>query len=178
MAFVHLSHPEKALLYASKTLLGCLICWFALQWAGIEHPIWAVITVLIISDPDVRTTLALSQARAINTAVGCVIGMITIWLVGYSPIASLFGAALTVFVILMIDRYPVNWRLAPATVVIVMDAGRFAQTRNEELLLALSRLIEIALGCVVAIALAWIYTRLIERVRAHRQQRSPHAGGE
>ncbi|MDT6939468.1 hypothetical protein RI570_04825 [Brucella pseudogrignonensis] len=32
----------------------------------------------IISDPDVRNTLALSQTRAINTAVGCIIGMITI----------------------------------------------------------------------------------------------------
>ncbi|MNL85997.1 hypothetical protein D3C87_2145200 [compost metagenome] len=59
-----------------------------------------------------------------------------------------------------------------------MDAGRFAQSRNEELLLALSRLIEIALGCAVAIALAWIYTRLIERVRARRQQPSTHAEGE
>lgn len=178
MAFMHLSHPEKALLYASKTLLGCLISWYGLQWAGIDHPIWAVITVLIISDPDVRTTLALSQARAINTAVGCAIGMITIWLVGYSPVASLFGAALTVFVILMIDRYPVNWRLAPATVVIVMDAGRYAETRNEELLLALTRLMEIALGCVVAISLAWIYTKLIDKVRARRNAPLPHADGE
>jgi len=104
--------------------------------------------------------------------------MATIWLVGYSPVASLFGAAPTVFVILMIDRYPVNWRLAPATVVIVMDAGRFAQTRNEELLLALKRLMEIALGCVVAITLAWIYTKIIERVRAHRRPTPPQADGE
>jgi uncharacterized membrane protein YccC len=59
-----------------------------------------------------------------------------------------------------------------------MDAGRFAQTRNEELLLALSRLIEIALGCVVAIILAWIYTKLIEKVRAHRQPSRPQAEGE
>jgi uncharacterized membrane protein YccC len=72
-----------------------------------------------------------------------------------------------VLLILMIDKYPINWRLAPATVVIVMDAGRFAQTRNEELLLALSRLVEIALGCAVAIALAWVYTRIIGRIKAH-----------
>ncbi|KAB2698635.1 FUSC family protein [Ochrobactrum sp. Kaboul] len=169
MTLPHLTNPGKALLYASKTLLGCLICWFALRWVGIEHPIWAVITVLIISDPDVRATLALAQARAINTAVGCTIGMLTIWIFGYSPLASLFGAALTVLLILMIDKYPINWRLAPATVVIVMDAGRFAQTRNEELLLALSRLVEIALGCAVAIALAWVYTRIIGRIKAHSE---------
>ncbi|MGU3399665.1 FUSC family protein [Brucellaceae bacterium D45D] len=172
MAFMHLSNPGRGALYASKTLLGCLICWFVLRWAGIDHPIWAVITVLIISDPDVRTTLFLAQARAINTAVGCLIGMMIIWLFGYSPLASLFGAAVTVFIILMIDKYPVNWRLAPATVVIVMDAGRYAQTRNEEMLLALSRLVEIALGSVVAIMLAWAYTRLADHLHA-RENAAP-----
>lgn len=169
MSIAHLTNPGKALLYASKTLLGCLICWFALRWTGIEHPIWAVITVLIISDPDVRATLALAQARAINTAVGCAIGMMTIWIFGYSPVASLFGAALTVLIILMIDVYPANWRLAPATVVIVMDAGRFAASRREELLLAMARLVEIALGCAVAIALAWLYTRIIARLKARQK---------
>ncbi|MDT6939467.1 hypothetical protein RI570_04820 [Brucella pseudogrignonensis] len=57
---------------------------------------------------------------------------------GYSPVASLFGEAFTVFMILMTDRYPFNWRLAPATVLIVMDAGRFLQTSSKELLLALT----------------------------------------
>lgn len=171
MNFPHLSRPGRALLYASKTLAGCLICWFVLRGFGIEQPIWAIITVLIISDPDVQTTLGLAKARSINTAVGCAIGMLTIWLFGYSPFASLFGAALTVLIILMIDKYPVNWRLAPATVVIVMDAGRLAASRNEELLLALARLAEIIFGSLVAIALAWIYTRIIAAIRKRKQQR-------
>lgn len=150
-------------------MLGCLICWFGLQFAGIEHPIWAVITVLIVSDPDVRTTLGLAEARAINTMTGCLIGMGTIVLFGYSPVASLFGAALTVLLILMIDKYPANWRLAPATVVIVMDAGRLAQTRTEELLYALSRMGEIAVGSIVAIGLAMVYTRILEAIRARSE---------
>ncbi|MBN9046123.1 MAG: FUSC family protein [Rhizobiales bacterium] len=168
MTLPHLTNPGKALLYASKTLLGCLISWFVLRWAGIEHPVWSVITVFLISDPDVNTTLALAKARTINTAVGCSIGMLTIWTFGYSPLASMFGAALTVLIILVIDVYPSNWRLAPATVVIVMDAGRDAATRSEEMLLALVRLGEIAFGCAVAIALAWIYTRIIADLRKRK----------
>ncbi len=88
-----------------------------------------------------------------------------IWLVGYSPVISLFAAAITVGVVVMIDNYPSNWRLAPATVVIIMDAGSAAQTSDQELWLALSRFLEITLGCVVALSVAWIYSRAIMTIR-------------
>jgi len=153
----------KALIYASKTLLGALICWYGLLFLGVANPIWAVITVMIVSDPDVTTTLNLAEARAINTAVGCAVGLVTMLLFGYSPEASLFAAAFTVFVIMLIDRYPANWRLAPATVIILMDAGRLATSHREEITYALLRLIEIAVGCAVAIALAGLYTYLAKR---------------
>ncbi|GAB1583334.1 FUSC family protein [Phyllobacterium phragmitis] len=161
---------RKALTYASKTLLGALICWYGLLLLGVANPIWAVITVMIVSDPDVTTTLNLAEARAINTAVGCAVGLATMLLFGYSPEASLFAAAFTVFVIMLIDRYPANWRLAPATVIILMDAGRLASSHREEITYALLRLVEIAVGCAVAIALAGLYTYL-----ARRKKQEPEA---
>lgn len=173
MAFVHFSNLGKALHYASQTFIGCLISWFALRGIGIEHPIWSMMTVFIVSDPDIHTTLSLARVRAINTAVGCTIGMVMIWLVGYSPVISLFAAAITVGVVVMIDNYPSNWRLAPATVVIIMDAGSAAQTSDQELWLALSRFLEITLGCVVALSVAWIYSRAIMTIRKRLRHGKP-----
>ncbi|MFC5068194.1 FUSC family protein [Flaviflagellibacter deserti] len=147
---------KRSLRYASKTLIGAAICWYGLKWAGISSPVWAE---MIVSDPDIATAAELAKARAVNTAVGCLVGLIVLLAFGYNPPAALIGAALTVMVVVLIDRYPANWRLAPATVIIVVDAGRLAQTHAEEISYALLRMVEIAVGCTVALCLAAIYTR-------------------
>ncbi|PRD43866.1 FUSC family protein [Phyllobacterium phragmitis] len=158
-----LDRIKKALVYASKMFLGAAICWYGLLLMGVSNPIWAVITVLIVSDPDVTTAFNLAKTRTLNTAVGCTVGLTTMLIFGYSPEASVFMMALTVFVIMLIDHYPANWRLAPATVFIVMDAGRLAATQREEITYAMLRMLEIAVGCAVALALAGLYTYLAER---------------
>ncbi|RCS23625.1 FUSC family protein [Phyllobacterium salinisoli] len=162
-----IAHPldrfKKALVYASKMLLGAAICWYGLLAMGVADPVWGVITVLIVSDPDVATALDLAKVRTINTAVGCTVGLATMLIFGYSPEASLVAIALTVISIMMIDHYPANWRLAPATVFIVMDAGRLAATQHQEISYAMMRMLEIAVGCGVALALARLYTYLAGR---------------
>lgn len=157
---LHLDRLKKALIYASKTLLGGLICWYGLSFLGIDDPIWAVITVIIVSDANIRATLDSSTARMINTTVGCAVGMTTMLLFGYSPLAGLVAAGLTIFTILMIDKYPSSWRLAPMTVVILMDAGRLTADDHLAIIYGLLRFVEIIVGCAVAIALAWAYSRI------------------
>ena len=161
-----LDRLKKAFIYATKTLLGGLICWYGLSFLGVDDPIWAVITVIIVSDADIRATLNSAMARTINTTVGCAVGMTTMLLFGYSPQAGLVAAGFTVFAILLIDKYPSNWRLAPATVVILMDAGRLAADYHQGIIYALLRFAEIIVGCAVAIALAWVYSRIF----AHESQ--------
>ena len=168
---------RRALLYASKTLLGGLICWYGLIALGVSDPVWAVITVMIVSDPDLSTAVGLAQARIINTSVGCLIGFASLALFGYSPLLPLVAAAVTVSIVILIDHYPTNWRLAPVTVYILVDAGRMAATYAEELELALKRAGEIAFGCGVALLLAFAYTRLIGAWSASHPQ-PPAAGGD
>lgn len=160
MKFFHITNPMRALLYASKTTIGCLICWNVLEYFGVEDPIWALLTILIVSDPDIHTTLDMARERGINTGVGCLVGVLTIFIAGYSPVVTLFAAAVTTFIVLVIDVYPVNWRLAPSTVIIVVDGARHAVTLNDEVVQTGMRLLEIAFGCIVAIGLAWIYTNV------------------
>ena len=160
----------RSLRYASKTLIGSVICWFGLVWAGIADPVWAVITVMIVGDPDITTTAELAKARAINTAVGCVVALSVLLVFGYSPLAALIAAALTIMVVMLIDRYPTNWRLAPVTVMIVVDAGRLAQTHGEAIQFSLLRMAEIAVGCTVALGLAAIDTRWMT---SHRPPAGP-----
>ena len=156
---------QKPLIYASKIFFCTLICWYGLLWAGIPNPIWAVITVLVVSDPSLTTTFGLAKVRAINTIVGCIFGLGSILAFGYSPLIMILTAAMTVFFVNLLSRYPVNWRLAPVTVVILMDAGRLAETHQEEFHYVLLRLLEIGVGSAVALGMAGIYTRLANRGR-------------
>lgn len=154
---------HKSFVYASKIFLASMICWYGLILAGIENPIWAVITVMVVSDPNLSTTFGLAKVRVINTLVGCAIGLSSILLFGYSPFNMIVSAAITVLVVNMISRYPVNWRLAPVTVIILMDAGRLAQTHEEEFHYVMMRVMEIGIGCIVALSLAGLYTKLAKR---------------
>ena len=156
-----LSH--KSFVYASKIFIASAICWYGFKLAGIENPIWAVITVMVVSDPSLNTTLGLAKTRAINTVVGCGFGLASIFLFGYSPLNMLITASITVMFVTMISRYPVNWRLAPVTVIILMDAGRLAQTHEEEFHYVMMRVMEIGVASVVSLALAGIYTKLAQR---------------
>ena len=168
-----LSIPQKSILYASKTFLGGAICWYGLTALGMPHPIWSVITVMIVSDPDLTTTRTLVAARIINTLVGCAVGLLAMLLFGYSPLVSLAAAAVTVLLITAIKDYPTNWRLAPVTVVILMDAGRLAANHRDQITYALLRAGEITIGCCVALFLAMLYTRLIVKAQA-RKHAAPH----
>lgn len=155
---------QKSFLYSSKIFLAAAICWYGLLFAGIENPIWAVITVFVVSDPSLTTTLGLAKVRTLNTLVGCAVGLSAIMLFGYSPLISIISAAATVAIVTTIDRYPVNWRLAPVTVIILMDAGRLATDKTQEFHYVLMRVMEIGIGCGVALLLAGIYTKLTNRI--------------
>ena len=151
---------HKPIAYASKVFLASVICWYGLLLLGIPNPIWAVITVMVVSDPSLTTTWSLARVRAINTIVGCIFGLGSILLFGYSPFIMIITASITVMFVNLLSRYPVNWRLAPVTVLILMDAGRLAQTHAEEFHYVMLRLSEIAVGSAVALILAGLYTKL------------------
>ena len=67
----------------------------------------AVITVMIVSDPDLSTAVGLAQARIINTSVGCLIGFASLALFGY-----FFG---TVLHVKSLIRERGNTRMAAAS---------------------------------------------------------------
>jgi uncharacterized membrane protein YccC len=167
----HFSLTQKSLLYSAKTLLGACLCWYGLTAFGVDNPIWSVITVIIVSDADLSTTATLAKVRVINTAVGCASGLISMLLFGYTPLVCLLTAAVTVLFVTSLQRYPANWRLAPVTVVILMNAGSQAVGKEAEVILALLRAVEIGVGSAVALLLAHFFSQV-----AHRGHHPAHEG--
>ena len=156
----HFSLTKKSLFYSAKTLLGAAICWYGLVACGLQDPLWAVISVIIVSDADLSGTASLAKVRVINTAVGCATGLLSLALFGYTPLGSMLTAAFTVLLVTSLQYYPANWRLAPVTVVIVMmDTGREMGGKGD-IYYGMMRAVEISAGCMVALILAYVFTHI------------------
>ncbi len=157
---IKVSITSKSLLYPFNILIGSAICWYGLVLVGISNPIWSIITVILVSDPDLTTAITLARVRVINTIVGCVAALVSLLAFGYSPWSSFLTAAVIVLVVTSVEHYPANWRLTPVTVVIVMDASRKAMTYHDEMFNAIARAGEIAAGCAVALIIAMAQIKL------------------
>jgi len=160
----HLTLTQKSIIHALTTFVGAYVCWHMLVWAGIKNPIWGVITVILVSDPDLSAAMKLSKVRSINTIVGCVMALVSLMMFGYSPVNCFITAAVTILITTSIVHYPSNWRLAPVTVVIIMDACR-SSPHKSEILLAILRASEIGVGCAVSVAITAIQFSLLSLVK-------------
>ena len=52
---------ENALLYVVKLITGSMIVWYGLRAVGIAEPYWAMISLIVVTEPDV--TVAKKNVR-------------------------------------------------------------------------------------------------------------------
>lgn len=165
MEFNFINPRKNALVYLIKILSGCLLLWYGLRAAGIEEPYWAMISLIIVTEPDMTIAKANFRARLINTLSGCVVSCIALVIFGPTFLAMLVALTAAVIVAMLLQNYPSNWRLGPATVVILLSAAFSGSGLNQELHLAFMRVGEVIVGSTVALLQTMIYIWLLR----HRQ---------
>lgn len=78
----------------------------------------------------------------------------------------LVGISIATLAAMLMQNYPANRRLGPATFVILMSAALSGQGRGqglyEEPSLAVPRVIEVLVGCTVALVQSLIYGRYVK----------------
>jgi uncharacterized membrane protein YccC len=143
------------------TVAGLLTLAIA-EWLALPQGYWAVFTALIVTQGSVGGSLTASRARLIGTLGGAVFGALVATLI---PHRSLFGFvavfALTLAPLALIAAIYPRYRIAPVTGAILLLSSA-AQMGPVEA--AAYRILEIALGCVVGLAVSL----LILPARAHR----------
>lgn len=155
---LHFINPRKnALAYLIKILSGCLILWYGLRSLGIAEPYWAMISLIIVTEPDMTVAKANFRARVINTISGCIVSCIALVIFGPTFIAMLAALTAAVVVAMLLQNYPSNWRLGPATVVILLSAAFSGNGLHEELHLAFMRVGEVLVGSTVALLQTVVY---------------------
>jgi uncharacterized membrane protein YccC len=155
---------HKGLLFSFRIALGCIIVWWSLDYLHDSKKVWALISVIIVSDPDIENLRAAALSRVINTITGCIIGLIFIYVTGVNFWSLMVAIIVAVFIATSFKNYPSSWRLAPATVAIIMvPAIAEGAPWKEAMIIAVSRTGEVLYGCLVALVLGIVISEIRKR---------------
>ena len=144
--------------YASRILLGCLIVWWTLSYVKDIHKVWALISVIVVTDTNRDALHTAIISRIINTAMGCVIALALLYAFGAHAWVLMTAITLSVLVSTSFRNYPSSWKLAPATVILVVLPSMLENTNwRGSMEIALFRTGEVLYGSLIAFLLGIIF---------------------
>jgi len=156
----------SGLQYAVRILIGCAIVWFVLDRVNHPNSLWAVISVIIVTEPELSAAFLAFNSRIVNTLIGCAIGLSFLYLLGPSHWSILLGIVVSVVICTSFIRVPGSWRVAPVTVAILMTPSVLDGGRAAGLVTAIDRTEEVLLGSAVALLLTYVAS-IIQRLIRH-----------
>src|SRR5260370_1290296 len=146
--------------YAVRILIGCVIVWFVLQLIHHANPLWALISVIIVTEPELGAAFLAFNSRMVNTLIGCAVGLSFLYLLGPSYWSILLGIIVSVILCTHFIRVPGSWRVAPVTVAILMNPSVLGSGRAAGLAAAIDRTEEVLLGSAVALLITYVASLL------------------
>jgi len=152
----HYTRDPLALHYAVRIFIGTAFLWILLQRLGDEHAIWAIISMVFITEPHIKSAMENFRLRIYNTFVGCGIAILALLVAGPRHWILPIGVTLAVLLSTRSPESPASWRSTPIAAGVVLTAGLTAQSWSVGLQIALIRAGEVLLGGVTAIAIAWL----------------------
>jgi uncharacterized membrane protein YccC len=151
-----LARDPLAVHYAVRIFLGTAFLWILLQRLGDNHAIWAIITMVFVTEPHIKNAMESFRLRIYNTFVGCGIALVALVIAGPRFWILPVGVTLAVLLSTRAPESPASWRSTPIAAGVVLTAGLTAKSWSVGLHIALIRAGEVLLGGVTAIAIAWI----------------------
>jgi uncharacterized membrane protein YccC len=158
--------PDR-LWHAAGLLAGCAISYFIAQEANLTESYWALITVVVVTQPALTETIAASRTRIIGTLVGAAAGFVVLEAVQHGlPRLPLFWLAMLPLALLSAIRQSLRLSCITLIVVVLIPAAGPPFARP------LDRVYGILLGAaasIVVAALGWAIRSPREADRVHAQ---------
>ena len=166
--------PIAGLQLAARILIGAGLVWLLVKSLGHRDPLWAMISVVIVSDAELDATVKAFRYRALNTVIGCAVGLAFLYVLGPASWSILLAMAASVLISTSSVYTLYAWRIAPVTVVLVMMPGILQSSRVAGTPIAIRRTEDVLLGSAVAVIVSWIfYVAALARRRTVAQEQSP-----
>jgi uncharacterized membrane protein YccC len=146
--------------YAVRILAGTTIVWLALyHFKGID-PLWAIISVVVVSEPELGPAVLAFKSRVANTVIGCAVGLLFLFVVGPADWSILLAMAVSVLICTSFIHVPISWRIAPITVALVMKPSVLSHSVSAGIPVALHRTGEVLFGSAVAVCVSLVGAKL------------------
>ena len=123
---------------------------------------FGLISVIIVTEPELGAAFLAFNSRILNTLIGCAVGLSFLYLLGPSFWSILLGIIVSVIICTTLIRVPGSWRVAPVTVAILMTPSVLGGGRSLGLAVAIERTEEVILGSAVALLTTFVAS-LIQR---------------
>jgi uncharacterized membrane protein YccC len=121
---------------------------------GAASKIFAIISVIVVSEPDPDLLRQSAVSRIINTVIGGALGLLGMYLLGINLWSLMVALTLSVLISTSFKNYPASWKLAPATAaIIIVPAITGHENYKLAMQVALERTGEVMYGCLVAFLL-------------------------
>jgi len=148
-----LSQNQAKLQFGLRMTLSALVSYALGEALGLAQTYWAVLSAVIVIQGSVGGSLKAGINRLIGTVGGAVWGAAVSILIPHNDVLTL-GAALLAAIapLAVVTGFKPDYRVAPITAIIVLMGTVLMQT--DPVSSALSRVLEISLGSVIAIAVA------------------------
>jgi|SRR5215217_5391980 len=146
--------------YAVRLFLGTAALWLILGPLQGTQPLWAVISMILITEPVLKNALEAFRYRILNTLLGCAVGMLFLMILGPRNELLPVAVMVTAFSSTFLPQSPTSWRTAPVAAAIVLASALTSQSRTFGMHIALQRSLEVLLGGVVALSITWLLSRI------------------
>jgi len=132
-----------------------MVCLWLAQGLRLPQGYWAVMSSIIVMQPNVQETISASLSRLAGTAIGAIAGGLFLDLYGVH--IWVFGVAVMIVVLICIFlNLKQSNRLAGVTVAIILLVNH----SESPWMTALHRFLEVSLGVVVALLISFLLSRI------------------
>jgi uncharacterized membrane protein YgaE (UPF0421/DUF939 family) len=158
-----------ATMYASQAVVCCAVLWVAFSLAHAPAVSWAMISAILVLQPQLRQSLSVAATRIAANLVGAGVGLAIGSTLGEGIGQVLLGVAIT-SVACGLMRLDLGLRTACVATVIVMNV------RDGPLVISgAERAVAVTTGCAVAVALQLVVGTVRSRVMRLRAEQKPAA---
>jgi len=146
--------------YAVRLFLGTAVLWLILGPLRGTQPLWAVISMIFVTEPVLKNALEAFRYRILNTLLGCAVGLLFLLVAGPRDGLLPVAVMVTAFTATFLPQSPTSWRTAPIAATIVLASGLTSHSKAFGMHIALQRAGEVLLGGVVALCITWLMSKI------------------
>jgi uncharacterized membrane protein YccC len=153
-------HEPLGIRYALRIAIGMIVVWIAFRTFGVTYPIWAMISVVMVSEIELHASYLATRGRIAHTAAGCAIGLIFLTAAGTGMWQLCVASVVASLVSFYLIHLGGNWRTAPVATVVVMATGIQHLSKYAGYQAAIERTVEVLGGSIIALGVTWAAAKL------------------